>query len=142
MRTYSPKPEDIERHWWLVDADGRVLGRLASEIAQVLMGKRKVAFAPHLNGGDYVVCINAEKVRITGRKRENKIYYRHSGYPGGFKGVLLDKMLQEKPERVIRLAVKGMLPKNRIGRKMLGRLKIYRGEDHPHQAQEPEILEI
>ncbi len=142
MKTYTPKPEAIERKWWLVDAEGRVLGRLASEIAQILMGKGKVSFAPHLDGGDYVVCVNADRVRITGKKRENKVYYRHSGYPGGFKRVVLEKMLQERPERVVRLAVKGMLPKNRIGRRMLRRLKVYRGEHHPHQAQKLEVLDV
>ncbi len=140
MKTYVPKPEAIERKWWLVDAEGKVLGRLASQIAQVLMGKGKVSFSPHLDGGDYVICINAEAVKVTGRKRQGKVYYRHSGYPGGFKKVPLEKMLREKPERVIRLAVKGMLPKNRIGRKMLGRLKIYPGADHRHQAQRPDVL--
>lgn len=142
MKTYAPKPETIERKWWLVDAEDRVLGRLASAIAQILMGKGKVSYAPHLDGGDHVICINAERVRVTGRKRQDKFFYRHSGYPGGFKEIPFEKMLKERPRSVIRLAVKGMLPKNRIGRKMLGRLRVYRGADHPHQAQKPEVLEI
>lgn len=142
MKTYVPKPNEVERKWWLVDAKGKVLGRLASEIARILMGKSKVRFSPHLDGGDHVICTNAEKVVTTGRKREQKFYYHHSGYIGGLKAVVLDRMLKDNPQRVIQLAVKGMLPKNRIGRKMLRRLKVYRGESHPHQAQNPEVLDL
>jgi len=137
-----PKLDTVERKWWLVNADGRVLGRLASEIAKVLAGKGRLSFAPHIDGGDFVICINAGKVRVTGRKRENKVYYRHSGYPHGFRKELLDDMLEKRPERVILLAVKGMLPRNRIGRQMLTRLKVYRGADHPHKAQRPQVLDL
>ena len=142
MKTFRIKPYEVKREWFLVDAKGKVLGRLASEIAKILMGKHKVYFQRDVDCGDFVVVINAEKVRVTGKKLEQKIYYRHSGYPGGLKEIPLKRMLEEKPEEVIRLAVKRMLPKNRLGHRMLKRLKVYRGQNHPHQAQRPKPLEI
>ncbi|SDN41432.1 50S ribosomal protein L13 [Desulfonauticus submarinus] len=142
MKTYSPKPEEISRNWFIVDAEGKTLGRLATEIAKRLRGKHKPEFAPHLDCGDFIVVINAEKVSFTGRKRDQKMYYWHTGYPGGIKSRTLGQMLESKPEQVILKAVKGMLPKNRLGRKLLKKLKVYRGTDHPHQAQQPKPLEI
>ncbi len=142
MKTYATKPEDIERRWWVVDAEGRILGRLASEVAKILRGKHKPYFAPHLDTGDYVIVINAAKIRVTGKKLEDKIYYRHSGYPGGLRSTTLAEMLKKRPTRVIRLAVRGMLPHNRLGRAMMRKLKIYGGESHPHQAQNPQELEL
>ena len=142
MKTYTPKTEEIQRRWWVVDADGKVLGRLASEIAQVLRGKHKPMFTPHLDTGDYVVVVNADKVRLTGNKAENKAYFRHSGYMGGEKFVPFKEMLSKHPDRVIDLAVKGMLPKNNLGRLMRRKLKVYAGPEHPHEAQQPEMLEI
>ena len=135
MQTYATKIKDIERKWYLVDAEDKVLGRLASEIARLLMGK-------HLDVGDFIIVINAKKIRLTGRKLEQKQYYRHSGYSGGAKTVGLDKMLAEKPREVIRHAVRGMLPHNSLGRQQLKKMKIYAGPDHPHKAQQPEPLEI
>ena len=142
MKTYTPKTEEIQRRWWVVDANGKVLGRLASEIAQVLRGKHKPMFTPHLDTGDYVVVVNADKVRLTGNKAENKAYFRHSGYMGGEKFVPFKEMLSKHPDRVIDLAVKGMLPKNNLGRLMRRKLKVYAGPEHPHEAQQPEQLEI
>ena len=142
MKTYTPKTEEIQRRWWVVDADGKVLGRLASEIAQVLRGKHKPMFTPHLDTGDYVVVVNADKVRLTGNKAENKAYFRHSGYMGGEKFMPFKEMLSKHPDRVIDLAVKGMLPKNNLGRLMRRKLKVYAGPEHPHEAQQPEMLEI
>jgi len=142
MKTYATKPEDIERHWYVVDAEGKILGRLASEVAKILRGKHKPYFAPHLDTGDYVIVINAAKIRVTGKKLEDKIYYRHSGYPGGLRSVTLAEMLKKRPTRVIRLAVRGMLPHNRLGRATMRKLKIYEGESHPHQAQNPQPLEF
>ena len=142
MKTYTPKTEEIQRRWWVVDANGKVLGRLASEIAQVLRGKHKPMFTPHLDTGDYVVVVNADKVRLTGNKAENKAYFRHSGYMGGEKFVPFKEMLSKHPDRVIDLAVKGMLPKNNLGRMMRRKLKVYAGPEHPHEAQQPEKLEI
>ncbi len=142
MKTYTPKASEIERKWWFVDADGKVLGRLASEIAQVLRGKHKPMYTPHLDTGDYVVVVNAEKVRVTGKKEEQKTYFRHSGYVGGAKEIPLERMRAEHPERVIELAVKGMMPKNNLGRLMRKKLRVYAGPDHPHEAQQPEPLEI
>jgi len=141
-RTYVTKPEDIQRNWYVVDASGQTLGRLASEIAQVVRGKHKPVYSPSIDAGDYVIVVNAERVHVTGHKLDQKIYYRHSGYPGGLKEVPLRRMLEEHPTRVITHAVKGMLPKNRLGRKMLKKLKVYAGPDHPHQAQQPEPLEL
>jgi large subunit ribosomal protein L13 len=142
VKTYTARAEDIEREWFLVDAQGKTLGRLASEIAQVLRGKHKPIYTPHLDCGDYVIVVNADKVRVTGRKLDQKMYYRHSGYPGGIKSINLRDQLQKHPERVLQAAVRGMLPKNRLGRKMLQKLKIYAGDSHPHQAQQPKVLEV
>ena len=142
MKTYTPKLTEIQRRWWVVDADGKVLGRLASEIAQVLRGKHKPMFTPHLDTGDYVIVVNADKVRLTGNKAENKAYFRHSGYMGGERFIPFKDMLEKHPDRVIDLAVKGMLPKNNLGRLMRRKLKVYAGPAHPHEAQQPEPLEI
>ena len=142
MKTYSAKPEDIKREWFLVDAEGKTLGRLASRIAEILRGKHKPLYTPHLDCGDYVIVINADKIRVTGRKLDQKIYYRHSGYPGGLKSISLRDQLQKHPERVLEAAVRGMLPKNRLGRKMFRKLKVYAGDSHPHQAQQPKLLEL
>ena len=142
MKTYTPKLDEIERRWWVVDAGGKVLGRLASEIAQVLRGKHKPMFTPHLDTGDYVIVINADKVRLTGSKADNKTYFRHSGYMGGERFIPFRDMLEQHPERVIDLAVKGMLPKNNLGRLMRRKLKVYAGAAHPHEAQQPQTLEI
>ena len=142
MKTFTPKPEDVQRKWWVVDAEGKVLGRLASEIATVLRGKRKAIFSPHLDTGDFVVVINADKVRLTGNKEETKAYFRHTGYMGGEKFIPFKTMIAQHPERVIELAVKGMLPKNNLGRLMRRKLKVYAGPNHPHEAQQPQPLEI
>ncbi|HIP43214.1 MAG TPA: 50S ribosomal protein L13 [Aquifex aeolicus] len=142
MKTYRIKPNEVERKWWVVDATGKTLGRLASEIAKILRGKHKPYYQPDVDCGDFVIVINAEKVRITGKKLEQKKYYWHSRYPGGLKERTLKWMLENKPEEVIRLAVKRMLPKNRLGHRMLKKLKVYRGTEHPHQAQKPEPLEV
>ncbi|RME86385.1 MAG: 50S ribosomal protein L13 [Zetaproteobacteria bacterium] len=142
MRTWNPRPNEITRRWYVVDANGKVLGRLASQIAKILRGKHKPEFAPHLDCGDYVIVINAEKVRTTGRKETQKFYYRHSGYPGGLKAVRLDEMRQKHPERIIEHAVRGMLPKGPLGRRLIKKLKVYAGPDHPHAAQKPEPLSL
>jgi large subunit ribosomal protein L13 len=142
VRTYSGKKEEIEREWYIVDAEGQTLGRLASRIAPVLRGKHKPTYTPHLDCGDYVIVVNAEKVHVTGRKKDQKAYYRHSGYPGGLKTITLREQLDKHPERVLQAAVKGMLPKNRLGRRMFKKLKVYAGEAHPHQAQQPKLLEL
>ncbi len=142
MKTYSAKPEEIVRKWHLVDADGQTLGRLASRIATILRGKDKPIYTPHLDCGDYVIVVNAEKIHVTGKKLDEKMYYRHSGYPGGLKAFTLREMLERTPERVITLAVKRMLPKNKLGRRMLKKLKVYAGTEHPHGAQNPEALEL
>lgn len=142
MKTFSAKREEIERTWYLVDASGKVLGRLASHLAKVLRGKTKPIYTPHVDTGDYVVVINAEKIRLTGKKMEKKVYYRHSGYPGGLKSTSVKMLLATKPERLLKKAVKGMLPKNPLGRNMFKKLKVYAGPDHPHQAQEPQPLEL
>lgn len=142
MKTYTPKASEIERRWWLVDAEGRVLGRLASEIAQILRGKHKPMYAPHLDTGDHVIVINAAKVRLTGRKAEQKAYFRHTGYMGGVKQIPFRRMIAEHPERVIERAVQGMLPKNNLGRLMRKKLRVYGGAEHPHEGQRPERLEI
>lgn len=135
MKTYSTKASEIKREWHVIDASGRTLGRLATEIAQLLKGKHKPIYAPHLDTGDYVIVINAEKVRVTGNKAKQKVYYRHSGYPGGLKAVTFEKMMETHPTRIIEHAVRGMLPKNPLGRAMLRKLKVYEGPAHPHQAQ-------
>jgi large subunit ribosomal protein L13 len=142
MRTYMPKAAEIQREWYVVDAAGKTLGRLATRIATILRGKHKPAYTPHLDMGDYIVVVNAEKVVLTGRKRQQKVYYRHSGYMGGLREISFEQMLTEFPERVIRLAVRGMLPHNSLGRQMLKKLKVYAGPDHPHQAQQPKSLEL
>ena len=135
------RPLEVERKWYVVDAEGKTLGRLASEIAKILRGKSKPQYTPHVDVGDFVVVVNAEKIRVTGNKREDKLYHRHSGYPGGLRTRTLNDMLERKPEEVIRLAVKGMLPRNRLARQQLRKLKIYAGPDHPHQAQQPKSFE-
>ena len=142
MKTHSTKPSEIERQWYVVDAEGRTLGRLASEIAKILMGKHNPIYAPNLDTGDYIIVINAGKVHVTGHKMDQKMYYRHSGYPGGLKGLTLREQLNRHPTRVIRSAVRGMLPHNRLGRAMLGKLKVYSGDAHPHTAQQPKALEL
>lgn len=141
-RTFSAKKSDMEEKWWLVDAQGKVLGRMASEIARVLRGKNKPIFTPHVDTGDFVIVINADKVRFTGNKLKGKVYYHHSGYIGGLKSITAEKLLEKRPTEVVRKAVKGMLPKNRLGRELLKKLKVYAGGEHPHQAQQPEILDI
>ena len=142
MKTYSTKPSDIERQWHVVDASGKILGRMATEVARLLMGKHKPIFSPNLDTGDYVIVINADKVRFTGNnKAEQKLYYRHSGYPGGLKSISLGKTMQTNPERVIEHAVKGMLPHNRLGAKMRKKLKVYAGDTHPHLAQTKAVAE-
>ncbi len=140
MKTYSLTPENIDRQWFLVDAKDQVLGRLASQIAHRLRGKHKPEFAPHMDNGDFIVVVNCEKIKVTGNKLQQKQYYRHTGYVGSLKSITLEKQLQQKPEEVLRAAVRGMLPKNRLGRAMLKKLKIYAGAEHPHQAQEPKTL--
>ncbi len=142
MSTYMAKKEEIKREWFLVDAKGKVLGRLASEIAKILRGKHKPIYTSHVDTGDFVIVINAKDVILTGKKESTKIYFRHSGYPGGVKVLTAKEMRTKFPERIIYFAVKGMLPKNSLGRKMLKKLKIYSGPDHPHQAQQPKILNI
>jgi len=142
MKTFSAKKDEVQRKWYLVDAEDKILGRLASEIAVRLRGKHKPIYTPHVDTGDYIVVINADKVRMTGRKLKQKVYYRHSGYPGGLKSITAEKLQQKRPEELVRLVVKGMLPKNSLGRDMIKKMKIYAGEKHPHQAQNPEILDI
>ncbi|MGD8397613.1 MAG: 50S ribosomal protein L13 [Anaerolineae bacterium] len=142
MRTFTSKKEEIKRDWYVVDAEGETLGRLASRIAPILRGKHKPTFTPHLDCGDFVIVINADKVRVTGRKMDQKFYYRHSGYPGGIRRISLRDQLDRYPERVIQSAVRGMLPKNKLGRRMIKKLKVYAGDEHPHQAQQPEPLEL
>ena len=142
MTTFVAKEHEIEKKWYLIDAKERVLGRLASEIASILRGKNKPIFTPHMDAGDYVVVINADKVILTGGKMEKKMYYHHSGYVGGLKKTTAKEMLVKKPENLIKFAVKGMLPKNSLGRRQLTKLKIYAGQDYPHQAQQPKKLEI
>ena len=140
MKTYVTNPGEVEREWYVVDATGQTLGRLASRVATVLRGKHKPIYSPSVDAGDHVIVINADKIHVTGRKLDQKIYYRYSGYPGGLKEITLRNLLDKRPTRVIRLAVRGMLPKNRLGRKMLKKLKIYAGPDHPHAAQQPKPL--
>jgi large subunit ribosomal protein L13 len=142
MKTYNAKPGEIARDWYVVDAEGQTLGRLATQIADVLRGKRKAAYTPHVDTGDFVVVVNAEKIQVTGNKLDQKIYYRHTGYPGGLKERTLREQLQRRPTEVIRKAVKGMLPKNKIAAQQLGKLKIYTGTEHPHEAQAPKPFEL
>jgi len=140
LKTFSPKQQDIVRKWYLVDAKNQVLGRLASEVARILRGKHKAIFAPHVDVGDNVVIINAEKIRVTGKKAQQKRYKRYSGYPGGLKETVYEDVLATYPERILEHAIQGMLPKNRLGRQMFKKVKIYAGEEHPHVAQKPEVL--
>jgi large subunit ribosomal protein L13 len=142
MKTYTATPSDIKRDWYVVDASGKTLGRLATEIARRLRGKHKPEFTPHMDTGDYIVVINAEKVRVTGRKETDKTYYSYSGYPGGIKSITLQKLRQTKPERIIELAVKGMLPRGPLGRQMFRKLRVYAGAEHIHTAQQPQPLEV
>ena len=142
MKTLSIKKSDIEKDWWVADAEGQILGRFASKIAQVLRGKHKVNFTPHMDMGDFVVVINADKIQVTGKKETDKTYFRHTGYPGGGKETSLAEFRRKKPEGIIENAVKGMLPHNRLGRSILSHLKVYAGADHPHAAQQPQSLEI
>ena len=142
MKTFSAKAETVERDWFLIDAEGKTLGRLASEIARRLRGKHKAVYTPHVDTGDYIVVINAEKVAVTGNKATDKMYYRHSGYMGGLKEINFEDLIQKAPELVIETAVKGMLPKNPLGRAMFRKLKVYAGAEHKHAAQQPQLLEI
>ena len=142
MKTFSAKPAEVERQWWVVDAEGQTLGRLATRIATVLCGKHKPIYTPHIDTGDYVIVINAEKIEVTGKKLDTIVYYRHSGYPGGLKERTLREQLVKFPERPIEEAVKGMLPKSKLGRHMLKKLKVYAGTEHPHTAQQPQLLEL
>jgi large subunit ribosomal protein L13 len=142
MKTYTAKPGEIEREWFLVDAEGQTLGRLATRIADKLRGKGKPAYTPHVDTGDFVVVVNAEKIAVTGKKLDDKIYYRHSGYPGGLKSRTLREELDRRPTEVIRKAVKGMLPRNRLARAQINKLKIYAGPEHPHEAQAPKPLKL
>jgi large subunit ribosomal protein L13 len=142
MKTYSAKKEDIERQWVVIDAQDQILGRLATRVATILRGKNKPIFTNHVDTGDFVIIVNAEKVRLTGNKLDAKMYYRHSGYPGGIKGMTAREMLVRKPEQVIKIAVKGMLPKNRLASQVITKLKVYAGPDHPHKAQQPEKIVI
>lgn len=142
MNTYMPNPTQVERKWYVVDAEGKTLGRLSAEIAKVLRGKNKAIFTPHADTGDYVIVVNAEKIKVTGKKLDQKIYYRHSDYVGGMKETTLREMMAKKPEKVIELAVKGMLPKGPLGRSMIDKLHVYAGPEHEQAAQKPEVLEI
>ena len=142
QKTFTPTPADIERNWYVVDAEGIPLGRLASEVAQILRGKHKPTFAPHMDMGDYVIIVNADKVAVTGNKETQKVYYRHSGYPGGLRSQTLEKMRIDHPDRLVTNAVRGMIPKNRLGRQTLTKLKVYAGPNHPHRAQEPQPLTL
>ena len=142
MKTFSAKSETVKRDWYLVDADSKTLGRLSTEIARRLRGKHKPEYTPHVDTGDYIVVTNAAKIRVTGNKAKAKTYYRHSGYPGGLKSITFEKLLASNPTKVIELAVKGMLPKTKLGRAMFGKLKVYADSEHPHTAQQPQPLEI
>ena len=142
MKTFTAKPAEVKRDWYVVDADGKTLGRLASEIARRLRGKHKAEYTPHVDTGDYIVVVNAEKVAVTGNKRSDKMYHRHTGYIGNLKSISFEKLIDRKPEQVIQLAVKGMMPKGPLGRAMLRKLKVYAGTEHHHTAQQPKPLEI
>ena len=142
MKTYLTKPAKVERQWYVVDADGKTLGRLASRIATILRGKHKPIYSPSVDCGDYVIVLNAEKIAVTGQRLDQKVYYRHSGYPGGLKEITLRDQLEKHPTRAVEIAVKGMLPKNKLGRKMFKKLKVYAGTEHPHVAQQPVELEL
>ncbi len=140
MKTFTPKAKDVDRKWYVIDANNQILGRLASKVAHILRGKHKPTFAPHVDTGDHVIIINADKIRVTGRKAQQKKYKRYSGYPGGLRETTYDDMMAQYPERVLHHAIKGMLPKNRLGRKMIKKVKIYAGESHPHHSQSPQPL--
>ena len=142
MKTYSAKKETAKHEWYVIDATDKTLGRMATEIANRLRGKHKAEYTPHADTGEYVVVVNAEKVKVTGNKTTDKMYYHHTGYPGGIKSISFDKLLDKAPERAIESAVKGMMPKNKLSRAMLSKLKVYAGSEHPHQAQQPQLLEI
>ena len=142
MKTYSPTPESIDRQWFLVDAQDQILGRLASQIAHRLRGKHKPEFAPHMDNGDFIVVVNCEKIKVTGNKLQKKNYYHHTGYVGNLKSITLEKQLQQKPEEVLRAAVRGMLPKNRLGRAVLKNLHLYAGAAHKHEAQQPKVIDL
>ena len=142
IKTYTPKQDDIQREWFVIDAKDQTLGRLATQVAVLLRGKHKPIYAPHMDVGDFVIIINADKIRATGNKLDQKVYYRHSGYPGGIKSRTLREQLNRFPDRVIRTAVRGMLPKNSLGRHMIKKLKVYAGDKHPHQAQQPRVYEL
>lgn len=142
MKTFSAKPESVTRDWYVVDAADKTLGRLAAELAHRLRGKHKPEYTPHVDTGDYIVVVNAEKVRVTGNKSTDKMYYRHTGFPGGIKEISFDKLIEKAPERAIETAVRGMLPKNPLGRAMFKKLKVYAGDEHPHSAQQPQTLNI
>jgi large subunit ribosomal protein L13 len=142
VKTISAREQDIQRDWYVIDAQGQTLGRLATQVATLLRGKHKPTYTPHVDCGDYVIIVNAEKIHVTGQKMTQKNYYRHSGYPGGIEQVTLRDQLQKFPDRVVEQAVRGMLPKNRLGRRMFKKLKVYAGSDHPHQAQQPKSIEL
>ena len=142
MKSYMAKPEEIERKWYVVDAEGKVLGRLASEVASILRGKHKPIYTPHVDTGDFVIVINADKIKLTGKKLEQKEYKYHTGYPGGLKSISYKQIMEKNPERAIELAVKGMMPKNKLGRQMYKKLRVYSGPEHNHQAQKPEPYEF
>ena len=142
MKTYQAKKEELDYQWYLVNAEGKVLGRLAAELVKILKGKNKPTYTPHLDTGDFVIVVNAEKVALTGKKMKDKIYYHHTGYPGGIKEINAEKLLAKKPTEMIRIAVKGMLPKNSLGRQMIRKLKIYAGPNHPHEAQKPVTINL
>ena len=142
MKTFMQRKEDVKREWFVVDATGKTLGRLATEIAKILMGKHKPTYTPHIDGGDFVIVVNAEKIFVTGKKLTTKVYYKHTGYMGHLKEATLKEMLEKKPEEVIRLAVRGMLPKNKLRDRRMKRLKVYKGPEHPHKAQNPKPLEL
>jgi large subunit ribosomal protein L13 len=142
IKTPHMSKEKVEKRWYLIDANGKVLGRLASEIAKILRGKKKAIFSPHVDTGDFVIVVNAEKVKLTGDKLKGKLYYHHSGYPGGLKAIAAEKLLANKPEELLRRAVKGMLPKNKLGSKVFTKLKVYAGPHHPHEAQQPQQLQF
>ncbi len=142
MKSYMARPHEVERKWHLIDAEGQTLGRLATEIARVLRGKNKPQYTPHVDTGDFVVVVNAEKVVVTGKKAEQKVYYRHTGYPGGLKETSYEVMLERKPTEILRKAVRGMMPRTRLGRQQLRKLKIYAGPEHPHEAQDPQPYEV
>lgn len=142
MKTFVAKPETVKRDWYIVDAEGKTLGRIATEIASRLRGKHKAEYTPHVDTGDYIIVVNAEKVHVTGKKFTDKIYHSHSGFPGGIKSISFDKLIQRKPEMVIEAAIKGMLPKGPLGRAMFRKLKVYAGAEHAHAAQQPQVLDI